>query len=230
MPFPGFPARCAFTPVPAPFFGPLLEEIDDLAELKTALRVLHLLHRKKGPVRYVSLGEVQGDIPLARALRGEKGALERALEACVRRGVFLAVGVERDGRRERLFFLNTPQGRAAAQRVAAEGGEILPPPPPADASQPPNIYRLYEENIGVLTPMVAELLKDAETAYPAEWIVEAMREAVRHNQRRWGYVEAILRRWAREGKGSYGATGGPAQKGGVPSRGGEGGRPHAFPV
>ena len=38
MAFGGFPRRVQYTPVPSPVFGPLLEEIDDLGELKCTLR------------------------------------------------------------------------------------------------------------------------------------------------------------------------------------------------
>ncbi|MFN3975158.1 MAG: DnaD domain-containing protein [Dehalococcoidia bacterium] len=214
MPFDGFPTRFTSTPIPSPFFGPLLEEINDLAELKTALRVVHLLHQKKGPVRYVTLRELAGDLPLARALRGCSVTLEQALEACVRRGVLVSAQVDKGGHGERVFFLNTPQGRSAAQRMAAGDVDLATPHPPKleTPAEPPNIYRLYEANIGALTPMVAELLKDAEQHYPPDWIAEAIQEAVRQNRRNWGYVEAILRRWASEGKGTYGATGKPVQK------------------
>ena len=30
----------------------------------------------------------------------------------------------------------------------------------------PNIFTMYEENIGLLTPMIAEELRDAEKTYP----------------------------------------------------------------
>jgi DnaD/phage-associated family protein len=64
----------------------------------------------------------------------------------------------------------------------------------------PNIFQLYEENIGPLTPMLADTLREAETAYPAAWIEEAMRIAVENNVRRWRYVEAILNSWKEEGR------------------------------
>lgn len=231
MPLDGFPPRCTFTPVPSPFFGPLLEEIDDLAELKTALRVVHLLHQKRGPVRYVSLAELAGDIPLARALRGCSKTLEQALEACVCRGILVTVEVAQEGKRERLYFLNTSQGRATAMRMAsAQGGVEIPHPPPLERlPQPPNVYALYEANIGPLTPLVADMLRDAEQNYPPEWVAEAIQEAVRHNRRSWGYVEAILRRWATEGKGDHGATGRPVAESRASPRKGSG-RKGGFPV
>ena len=56
----------------------------------------------------------------------------------------------------------------------------------------PNIFALYEENVGIIGPMMAEALKEAETTYPAAWIEEAFREAVARNKRSWRYIETIL--------------------------------------
>lgn len=62
-----------------------------------------------------------------------------------------------------------------------------------------DIFSLYEENFGLVTPMTAELLMDAEKTYPLEWIKAAMRECVRNNTRRWSYCQAILERYRRDG-------------------------------
>jgi DnaD/phage-associated family protein len=64
----------------------------------------------------------------------------------------------------------------------------------------PNIFKLYEQNIGLLTPLVADHLRDAADLYPEEWIEAAFREAVQHNIRKWSYISAILRNWETEGK------------------------------
>jgi DnaD/phage-associated family protein len=64
----------------------------------------------------------------------------------------------------------------------------------------PNIFTLYEQNIGLLTPLIAEDLKDAINHYPEEWIEAAFREALQHNKRKWSYISAILRRWETEGR------------------------------
>lgn len=63
----------------------------------------------------------------------------------------------------------------------------------------PNIFKIYESNFGLLIPMIADALKDAEQTYPAEWIKAAMTEAVTNNKRNWKYVEAILKRWLVDG-------------------------------
>ena len=69
----------------------------------------------------------------------------------------------------------------------------------------PNIFVLYEQNIGLLSPLIADELKDAADQYPAEWIEVAFREAVLHNKRKWSYIRAILRRWETEGKQAWNA-------------------------
>ena len=66
----------------------------------------------------------------------------------------------------------------------------------------PNVFGVYEQNIGPLTPLIADALKDAEQSYPAEWINEAIELAVRNNKRSWSYCEAILKRWKEEGRGA----------------------------
>jgi len=45
--FSGFTGKTLYTPVPNPVFGPILEQIQDLAELKVTLRGLWLFHRKR---------------------------------------------------------------------------------------------------------------------------------------------------------------------------------------
>ena len=63
-----------------------------------------------------------------------------------------------------------------------------------------NIYRLYEDNIGQMTPVLAEELKLAEKNYPNLWIEEAIIEAVKNNIRNWKYISSILNRWQIEGR------------------------------
>ena len=74
-----------------------------------------------------------------------------------------------------------------------------------DAEEPPDIFSLYEQNIGMLTPMIAEELRDALKVYPENWISDAIKEAVSNNKRKWSYISAILERWTAEGRddGTY---------------------------
>lgn len=59
--------------------------------------------------------------------------------------------------------------------------------------------RLYEENIGLTTPVVADKLNDLLRTYPVSWFEEALKEAVGSEHRNLKYIEAILERWKAEG-------------------------------
>ena len=65
-----------------------------------------------------------------------------------------------------------------------------------------NLFSTYEKNIGIITPMIANKLTDAEKDYPKGWILEAIEIAVSSNVRKWSYINGILKRWKVEGKGN----------------------------
>ena len=77
-----------------------------------------------------------------------------------------------------------------------EEGEI------GQAIPSPSIFTIYEQNIGILTPMIVDELKEAAKLYPSPWIDEAFKEAVRMNKRSWKYIARILERWSSEGRDS----------------------------
>jgi DNA replication protein len=183
--FPGFSDSETFTQIPDSFFRQLLNEIEDADELKVTLYAIWRIEHMEGRVRFLQPGDFTECVAQP----------ARALELAVRRGSLLSVG-NAEGV---FYFLNSPRGRAAAE--AMKKGEWQPSArrvsaPPVER---PNVFKLYEENIGPLTPLLADALKDAEQTYPPEWIAEAIGEAVRNNKRNWKYAEAILRRWKEEG-------------------------------
>ncbi len=69
------------------------------------------------------------------------------------------------------------------------------------AEEQPDIFTLYEENIGMLTPLIADELREAEKLYPENWIKDAIKEAVSLNKRNIRYIVRILEHWLAEGKG-----------------------------
>ena len=204
----GFPNRVRSVPVPAPMLGTLLERIDDLAELKCALRAVALLNQKRERPRFVTLGEMQADANLARGVPTADGRtpadeIERALGKAVRRGTLAFAIVGAGAGRQPIFGLNTEADRAALAGVAGARAPALPSDfPPADAdAERPNVFALYEQNIGMISPMIADELREAEGLYPEDWIADAIKESVTNNKRSWRYIAAILDRWEREGKG-----------------------------
>jgi DnaD/phage-associated family protein len=205
--FPGFPeGKMHFTGIPDLFFSTLLPDIDHLGELKITVYAFRLLHHMEGTFRYLRRENFSRDEFFMQGLAKDPAQagkiLDEALSLCIERKTILKTSIELETGSQDLYFLNSPKGRAALQAV--EAGEWRHS---GDADAPlelipqaPNIYYLYEENIGPLTPMIADTLQEAEQSYPYSWIEEAVRIAVENNVRRWTYVEAILKRWQEGGR------------------------------
>ncbi len=202
MPFSGFETQRGVTGIPNAFFQDLLPEIDHLGELKISLYALRRLGLQEAP--YLDRTDILADEAFIAGL-GEtpdrrEADLSEALDRAVARGTLLRADVG-DGEAVRtLYLLNSQRGRAAL-RGLEEGQwspdeDRLPDPTP----ERPNIFQLYEKNIGPLSPMLAETLRDAEAEYPVEWIEDAIGIALENNVRRWRYVDAILRSWREKGR------------------------------
>jgi DnaD/phage-associated family protein len=207
--FAGFSAgKQPTTPIPNLFFSDLLPVIDDLAELKVTLHLFWLIGRKRGALRYARVTELLKDEQLLAGLVTESAAgeevLHGALERAVARGTLLHATVHRGEASEEWYMVNSPAGREVLNKLRDGDLDLL-----ADISEDlqlqmerPTIFVLYEQNIGMLTPMIAEELREAERLYPGPWIADAFREAVSGNKRSWKYVQAILERWRAEGRGA----------------------------
>ena len=214
MPFDGFPRNVRVTPVPDPFFNSLLEEIEDLAELKVTLRLFWLLGQRRGQLRFVSEGELLTDATLARALSSMGGdpveQIKHGLALAVTRGTLLRHSSS-EAPDERHYLLNTEENRrrladgATVQRPNTfrrdEAAVALPSNRGRGGPTEVNIYDLYENNIGTFGPLIAQQLAEAEDRYPPNWIEDAFKVAVNENKRSWSYITAILRRWGAEGRG-----------------------------
>ncbi len=211
--FSGFPAKAQFTPVPSVFFSSLLPQISDMAELKTTLHIFWTLYQKRGYPRFTTYRELLGSTSLMSSLReGSKSpdeVLHNALEMATKRGTILHIVLERDGVPEHIYLLNTDADRQVVAKIQSGelrlGGLEAKEPVYIDTKEQPDIFTLYEQNIGMLTPMVADELREAEKLYPESWIKDAIKEAVSLNKRSWRYIARILERWSTEGKsdGTY---------------------------
>ena len=120
--------------------------------------------------------------------------IQRGLSKCLERGTLLKAEHEADV----FYFLNSPRGRLTAEAFAkGQWRESTQGYAPLNKS---NIFKLYEENIGALTPLLSDMLREAEKNYPSAWFEEAFEIAVSRNIRNWKYVDAILARWKENGK------------------------------
>ncbi len=204
--FEGFPAgELRFISVPDLFFSELLPIVDSLSELKVTLHVMWL--RQREGRQAVTRAELAADETLARGLAVLDGdpeaALTDGLARAVARGALLHTVVESEAGAQDVYVLNSEGGRRALARiqsgeVGAVGTVVVDRP---SVEPRPNIFELYEDNIGLLSPILADELRDAEATYPPDWIEDAFRIAAANNVRKWRYIQAILERWANEGRG-----------------------------
>ncbi|MFO8143585.1 MAG: DnaD domain protein [Dehalococcoidales bacterium] len=208
--FAGFPGRMQFTPLPNVFFSTLIPQITDAAELKVTLYIFFALYRKKGYPRCVSYRQLEGIPALMHSLgdtaHSPSEILRGALAMAVERGSILHMAMERNGVAEDIYFVNAEPDRRVVERI--KSGEIslqdLVVGPETDnavsVADRPDIFTVYEENVGMLTPIIAEELMQAERIYPEGWIADAIKEAVLLNKRNWRYISRILERWKQEGR------------------------------
>ncbi len=189
--FRGFTDSETFTQLPDGFFHHLLKDIHDADELKVTMYFLFRVEHMDSPFRTLSKMDFE-----VKELGLGAAEIKSGLEKAVKRGSLLKVQKDANV----YFLLNSPRGRAAVEAIGSGQWD-----PSSKTSAPPmerpNVFKLYEENIGPLTPLIADALKDAEGMYQAEWIAEAIELAVKNNKRNWKYCEAILKRWKEEGRG-----------------------------
>ncbi len=200
-------------PLPVQFFTDLLPTIEDRAELIVTLYVLWL-HAQQGDKHpFFRARDLAQDRRFYQNLKDPERtpaeALQEGLERAVARGTLLHVRARaaKDTPEEDWYCLNTVDNRTRLHALARGdrphvGSWALTwdgNPPKLNIIRP-NIFTLYEQNIGLLQPLIADELREAEREYPPQWIEDAFRIAAQRNVRNWKYVRAILERWAREGR------------------------------
>jgi DnaD/phage-associated family protein len=184
-----------FTSLPNIFFTHVMPKIQDMAELKVTLYIFYLLDRRRKYPRFITYRELSSHSTLMAGI--EEGTLHHALNLAVDHGTILRATLDIDGKSEEAYFVNTESDREAMDNIKEGKRHHVSKVVPQE-----NIFTLYEQNVGMITPMIAEELKEAEKLYPEQWIKQAFREAVVMNKRNWKYIARILERWASEGKES----------------------------
>ena len=192
-------------PIPPEFFSGLLPKIRDLFELKTVLYLFWFFHHTEGEYPFFTLEQIEQDQLFLSGFGNSKEEqiinLQQSIHLAEKDKIILRATDQNTGQTP-LFFLNTAKGRQGLELVQNGSLKLQ-----LDkdflvklTKVGPNIFKLYEENFGVITPIIAETLTELEDSYPAEWIEEAFKEAIKNNVRKLRYVEVILKNWQEEGK------------------------------
>jgi DNA replication protein len=200
--FQGFASgKTRLVPIPSAFFTDVLPGVDDLNTLKVMLHIFRALDCQDGQVRFLRRKNLLQDEILLNGLVSPAEDKQAALIAALKNALDIGFILGENGETSDFLFLNSPLGRDAL--AALKSGKWKPedrdgsssPLPPAW----PGIFKLYEENIGPITPMLADMLQEAEKNYPQSIIQYAFEEAVKQNARSWKYIDAILHNWQEKG-------------------------------
>lgn len=198
-------------PVPETFLIDILPAMTDVAEIQVFLALTRLALASGDLSAPIEENVVVRDRALRQALRvigsGNEADFRIAtgLDLAVGRGVVIRFQTV-TGDHERIWYvLATAEARIAVERMLS--GAALPPrslwegeEAPRIEPERPTIFRLYEQNIGLLSPLIAEQLVKAMERYPRDWIEDAIGEAVAYNRRSWRYIHRILQNWAATGR------------------------------
>ncbi len=188
-----------FTCIPDAFFRELLPELEDTNEIKLCLYILWKAYTIGDFGMPITAADILLDEIFINGLESSTDGTERLVADLLERAVVDNILLKNKNGpvgEPDFYFINSPRGRKAASEKSRK---FQPTKITLDHIQP-NIFRLYQENIGPLTPIIADALREAEDIYPIEWIEEAIQIAVQNNVRRWRYVERILDRWQKEGR------------------------------
>ncbi|MEX2425882.1 MAG: DnaD domain protein [Thermomicrobiaceae bacterium] len=198
-------------PVPAWFLEQVAPRIREMVELQVMLGVFRLLQGSSKFDRPISETRLLQDSVLLEALRLE-GAV-RPPEDAILRGIELSVAREsllrftvssEDEGATGWLLLATPDNRVTLEKYRT--GALEPPVAHENATTGtvertrPGVFQLYEQNIGLVTPIIADRLVEALELYPQSWIEDAIAAAVSYNRRNWRYIQRILETWATEGR------------------------------
>lgn len=192
--------------VPEQLFHFLLSDIGEEDVIKIVLFFLMKVMHIEGPFIYLEPEDFFQDPILVHSFSktGEnpRQLIETSLKKTVELNLILEGIVPSENQERRYYFLNSPKGRAAIKAIqSGKWNQKANQIGKGNFSEGDvNIYKVYEENIGLITPLIADALKDAEISYPETWIYDAIRIAAEKNKRNWSYILAILKRWKAEGK------------------------------
>jgi DNA replication protein len=192
-------------PIPAEFFSDLLPFFENVEEIKLVLYLFWRLARLEMDFPYLTIPNIINDpnvVDLFASADQPQKNIEKNLQKIVDKGIFFR-SLTTEGE---ILLPNTTKGRTALQAIQQGTWRGLEE---QDlylnmGEEKPGLFKLYEMNIGPLTPMIADAIQDAEATYPLEWIEDALRIAVEMNKRNWRYIDAILKRWQEGGRDARG--------------------------
>jgi len=203
--------EAAMVCITRPYFDLLLTQAANYDELQTLLAFIRVLADhpdgtldldEESLIRNQQLNAVLSTNAVSQS---STSRIMRALNQAVIRGALIRSSLLQGNRQSILYRLGSVE--SSVQNQSHPGPQVMDTFD-ADRSgttlkhngQAASVYATYENNIGLLTPLVADQIRLALELYPASWIHEAISEAVAYNRRQWRYIQRILQKWSVDGR------------------------------
>jgi DNA replication protein len=194
--------------IPRDYFESHLSTASSFDELHTLLAVIRIQASRPGLNAPVEEESIIGDRRLSAVLgttsvaQSSTSRIMRALNQAVIRGALIREPVESDSRQSIVYR------RAGEPESIGGGGDATVDALDGHGSrdsverneQAASVYAAYEDNIGLLTPLIADQIRLALELYPSSWIHEAINDAVAYNRRQWRYIQRVLQNWSADGR------------------------------
>lgn len=185
-----------------------IKNLNNINEIKIFLRIIHLIYQKQNlntETFELSFDEISND-PVTLKLLGPNSltkdqTTKKLKEIC-------DVLIMKDFINQKIY---TNKVTGITKTVFHMETFEKTNDPVISENNPKNIFELYEDNVGMLNPMIVDELIQAENKFPFNWIVDAVKESATRNKRNWKYIHTILETWDREGKNN-GRTLGNSEK------------------
>ena len=185
------------TRVPNAVLSAVLDEVEEAETVKLILRAVWLLERKRGFPASITVNELRHDRVLIRVFKSEE-RFDAALDQSLNLGVLIKFELNNAD----ALMLNTVSATRQVKHVKGRKSEKIEEvgwAASVGSEMPEDAFRAYEENIGLLSPMIRENITAALQDFSDEDIIEAIRITVENESRSWSFIAGVLRKWARDG-------------------------------
>ena len=185
-----------------------IKNLNNINEIKIFLRIIHLIYQKQNlntETFELSFDEISND-PVTLKLLGPNSLTKDQITKKLKE--ICDVLIMKDFINQKIY---TNKVTGITKTVFHMETFEKTNDPVISENNPKNIFELYEDNVGMLNPMIVDELIQAENKFPFNWIVDAVKESITRNKRNWKYIHTILETWDREGKNN-GRTLGNSEK------------------
>lgn len=185
------------TRVPNAVLSAVLNEVEESETVKLILRAVWLLERQRGFPASITVNELRHDRVLIRVFKSQE-KFDAALDQSLNLGVLIKFELNNAD----ALMLNTVSATRQVKHVKDTQPESIEEDgwdASVGSEMPNDAFRAYEENIGLLSPMIRENITAALQDFSDEDIIEAIKIAVENESRSWSYIAGVLRNWARDG-------------------------------